>query len=163
MWRYAVGAGAALLLAFGGLLLFQRGPSPSPLAAVLPAMPGNASAAAPLPDAAPEADAKTREQKRFDRYDKDRNEAVSRDEYFAARHKAFARLDANGDGRLSFEEWAAKSIAKFTGADADKSGVLTRSEFAATAPPRRPPAARCACAKPVPAPSPAAKGDEEEN
>jgi hypothetical protein len=163
MWRYAVGAGAALLLAFGGFLLFQHGPARTPLAAVLPPMPGNASAAAPLPDAAPEADPKTREQKRFDRYDKDRNEGISRDEYFAARHKAFAKLDTNGDGRLSFEEWAAKSITKFTDADADKSGTLTRTEFATTAPKRRPQgASRCACGKPAPAPAPSPAGKEEE-
>jgi len=163
MWRYAVGAGAALLLAFGGFLLFQHGPARGPLAAVLQPAPAAAGTTTPLPDAAPEADAKTREQKRFDRYDKDRNDAVSRDEYFASRHKAFAKLDTNGDGRLSFEEWAAKSIAKFTGADADKSGTLTRTEFATTAPTRKVPSARCACAKPAPAPSPAAKDGEEEN
>lgn len=163
MWRYAVGAGAALLLAFGGFLLFQHGPARTPLAAMLPAIPGNASAAVPLPDTAPEADAKTREQKRFDRYDKDRNDTVSRDEYFAARHKAFAKLDINGDGRLSFEEWAAKSIAKFNGADADKSGTLNRTEFATTAPKRRPPGSKCACGKPAPAPSPAAKGEDDDN
>lgn len=163
MWRYAVGAGAALLLAFGGLLLFQRGPARSPLAAVLPAMPGNASAAEPLPDTAPEADAKTREQKRFDRYDKDRNDAISREEYFAARRKAFAKLDTNGDGKLSFEEWAAKSIAKFNDADADKSGTLNRAEFATTAPKRRPPGSKCACGKPGPTSSPAPKSEDDEN
>lgn len=164
MWRYAVGAGAALLLAFGGFLLFGHGPAPTPLAAVLPPAPVKAAGAVtPLPGKAPEADAKTREQKRFDRYDKDRDDTVSRDEYFAARRKAFAKLDANGDGRLSFEEWAAKSVAKFTGADGDKSGTLTRTEFATTAPPRRPASARCACVRPAPAPSPAARDGEDEN
>ncbi len=163
MWRYAVGAGAALLLAFGGFLLFGRGPARTPLAGVLQPAPAAAGAVTPMPDAAPAADTKTREQKRFDRYDKDRNDAVSRDEFFAARHKAFTKLDTNGDGRLSFEEWAAKSIAKFTGADADKSGTLTRTEFATTAPTRKAPGTRCACGKPAPAPSPAAKGEEEEN
>ncbi|RSV35375.1 histidine kinase [Sphingomonas sp. ABOLE] len=161
MWRYAVGAGAALLLAFGGFLLFQHAPGRGPLAAVLQPAPAAAGTTTPLPDAAPEADAKTREQKRFDRYDKDRNDAVTRDEYFANRHKAFARLDVNGDGRLSFEEWSVKAIAKFTGADADKSGALTRVEFATTAPTRKPASARCACGKPAPAPSPAAKDGEE--
>ncbi|WP_313534633.1 EF-hand domain-containing protein [Sphingomonas sp.] len=163
MWRYAVGAGAALLLAFGGFLLFQQGPARGPLAAALQPAPATAGTTTPLPDVAPAADAKTREQKRFDRYDKDRNDAVSRDEYFAARHKAFAKLDTNGDGKLSFEEWAAKSIGKFTGADADKSGTLTRTEFATTAPTRKVPGSRCACGKPAPTPSPAAKEGEEEN
>ncbi|OAN62678.1 EF-hand domain-containing protein [Sphingomonas sp. TDK1] len=163
MWRYAVGAGAALLLAFGGFLLFQHGPARAPLAAVLQPAPAAAGAVAPLPEVAPEADAKTREQKRFDRYDKDRNEAVSRDEYFTARHKAFAKLDTNGDGRLSFEEWAAKSITKFTGADSDKSGALTRAEFATTAPKRRPPGSRCACGRPAPAPTPVPRDGDDEN
>lgn len=163
MWRYAVGAGAALLLAFGGFLLFGHGPARTPLAAVLQPVAAAGGAPAPLPDAAPAADAKTREQKRFDRYDKDRSDAVSKDEYFAARYKAFARLDTNGDGRLAFEEWAAKSIAKFTGADADKSGALTRTEFATTAPTRKPLGTRCACAKPSSSPSPAVKGEDEEN
>ncbi len=164
MWRYAVGAAAALLLAFGGFLLFQPGPARTPLAAVIPPPPGAPASPDSLPEAAPIADAKTREQKRFDRYDHDRNEAISRDEYFAARHKAFARLDTNGDGRLSFEEWATKSITKFAGADADKSGTLTRAEFATTAVKRRPPAARCACSKPTPpAPAPAPENGDEDD
>ncbi len=162
MWRYAVGAGAALLLAFGGFLLFQQGPAHTPMAAILPPAPAAAGMPDPMPDTAPSADPKTREQKRFDRYDHDRNDAVSRDEYLAARRKAFAKLDTNADGRLSFEEWATKAITKFAGADADKSATLTRAEFATTAVKRRPPAARCACGK-APPPSPAADNGDEEN
>ena len=55
-------------------------------------------AAEELPRALP----KTREQKRFGRYDKDRDGAITRDEYLASRRKAYAKLDTNGDGRLSF-------------------------------------------------------------
>jgi hypothetical protein len=99
-----------------------------------------------LPDEAPSASAKTREQKRFDRVDKDKSDSITRDEYFALRRKAFAKLDTNGDGRLSFEEWGAKGIARFTGADSDKSGTLTRAEFATTAVKRKAPARpRCDC------------------
>ena len=152
MWRYAVGAGAALLLAFGGLLLFQRGPARSPLAAVLPAMPGNASAAEPLPDTAPEADAKTREQKRFDRYDKDLDGTITREEYLAARRKAYAKLDRDGDGKLSFDEWAIKATTKFATADHDKSGTMNAAEFATTAVKRRPAVRRdCPPARTAPA------------
>jgi hypothetical protein len=146
MWRYLVGACGALLLGLAGMFLFRGSAAPERM---LPAMPAANSAAAgeqaaPLPDEAPSASAKTREQKRFDRYDKDRNETVTRDEYLATRHKAFAKLDTDGDGRLSFDEWSAKTVAKFTGADKDRSGSLTRTEFAATAMKRstRP---RCAC------------------
>lgn len=163
MWRYLVGGLATLALVAAGMLLFNRG---ARSVAALPSAPlalAQTTDGGALPARVPEASDKTREQKRFDRYDKDRNEAVSRDEYFAARHKAFAKLDSNGDGKLSFEEWAAKSIAKFTGADADKSGTLTRTEFATTAPTRKPSAARCACAKPAPAPSATAKDGDDEN
>jgi hypothetical protein len=146
MWRYLVGACGALLLGLAGMFLFRGSAAPERM---LPAMPSTAGPVAteqeaPLPDEAPSASAKTREQKRLDRYDKDRNETVTRDEYLASRHKAFAKLDTDGDGRLSFDEWSAKTVAKFTGADKDKSGSLSRAEFAATAMKRsaRP---RCAC------------------
>lgn len=143
MWRYLVGGLAALLLVAAGVFLFKgsaiadHGLPAAPQAAVSGTTPA-------LPDAAPAATERTREQKRFDRYDKDRNGQVSRDEYLAARHKAFAKLDVDHDGKLAFEEWAAKAIAKFGDADKDKSGAMTAAEFATTAAKRsaRP---RCAC------------------
>lgn len=96
-----------------------------------------------LPEA-PAASERTREEKRFDRYDKDRDQRITRDEYLASRRKAWARLDTNGDGKLSFEEWSAKTLAKFSGADADRSGVLDRSEFATTKAVRKS-TPRCGC------------------
>ena len=101
-----------------------------------------------LPDDAvlPEASERTREQKRFDRYDKDRDATVTREEYLASRRKAFAKLDANGDGRLSFDEWAAKTVARFATADTDRSNTLTAVEFATTAPRRK---ARPSCVCPA--------------
>src|SRR3546814_9223897 len=51
------------------------------------------------PPAAPEASEQKREERRFNRYDKDRDEAITREEYLASRRKAFAKLDVNGDGR----------------------------------------------------------------
>lgn len=80
----------------------------------------------------PQAGASTREEKRFDRYDKDRDSAITRDEYLANRRKAYARLDLNGDGQLSFDEWSKKTVDKFAKADADSSGKLDRPEFATT-------------------------------
>lgn len=147
MWRYFVGAGAALLLGIAGLFLVRGSAAPEMR---LPGAPEARAAAIapddPLPAEAPSATAKTREQKRFDRYDKDRNDAVTREEYLLSRRKAYAKLDANHDGRLDFEEWATKTTAKFAGADADKSGALTRAEFVKTAPkPRAGAKPRCLC------------------
>lgn len=149
MWRYLVGAGAALLLAAAGVFLFRGTAAPelvppAPLAAI--------AAEEPFAEEAPRASARTREQKRFDRYDKDRNDAVTRDEYLLSRRKAFAKLDVNGDGRLSFDEWSVKTAAKFAGADKDKSGTLTRAEFLATAPKRRAAKPKCACPAAIAAP-----------
>src|SRR3546814_10681593 len=81
-----------------------------------------------------------REERRFNRYDKDRDEAITREEYLARRRKAYAKLDVNGDGRLSFEEWAIRTTDKFAKADADGSKVLTRAEFATTRVKRKAPA-----------------------
>lgn len=54
---------------------------------------------------APKADPKTREQKRFARYDKDKDGIITRDEMLGSRVTAFKKLDKNGDKFLSFEEW----------------------------------------------------------
>jgi hypothetical protein len=146
MWRYFAGGAGALLLALAAMFLFRGSAAPGAKAPPPPPAAQAEAAEDPLPDEAPSASARTREQKRFDRVDKDRNASITRDEYFAMRHKAFAKLDINGDGRLSFEEWAAKGIARFNGADSDKSGTLTRTEFATTAVKRKAPARpRCDC------------------
>lgn len=148
MWRYLAMAGAAVLLAVAGIFLFR---SPAVSALKLPAAPAARAAAvetedAALPAEAPRASDRTREEKRFDRYDKDRNDAITREEYLLARRKAWAKLDANHDGKLDFEEWAAKTTTKFTVADADKSGALSRAEFVATKPKVKAGAKpRCAC------------------
>ena len=143
MWRYVAGGGALAAAVGAGVLIAGRdGPSD-----VLPPQPRFQHAAAattaddaPVPEAAPA----TREQKRFDRYDKDRDGRITRDEYLAARRKAFAKLDSNGDGRLSFDEWAIKATTKFAGADKDGSGAMNAAEFATTAVKRKAPSrAKC--------------------
>lgn len=141
MKAFVAGVGSALLLTGAGFFIWQAqaesAPSiPAPRAAAAPAS-GNAPMG--LADLAPppQASERTREEKRFARYDKDRNGAVGSDEYLAGRRKGFAKLDLNGDGRLSFEEYAAKAVTKFQAADRDKSGVLNAPEFAATRPVRK--------------------------
>lgn len=130
MGRFLAGVASAMLLMAAGLFFWK---SDAGAENPIPPLPAVAGAAGPTllaaPPAAPE---KTREEKRFGRYDKDKDGAVTREEYLASRRKAYAKLDANGDGRLSFEEWAAKTSAKFVGADADRSGILTPAEFAST-------------------------------
>lgn len=128
MWRYLAGAAGALLLAGGGLALWQsvdQGPR------IAPAAPAEAAGPAPLEEP-PAATEQTREEKRFGRYDKDKDGKVSREEFLATRHKAYAKLDTNGDGRLSFEEWSLKTTTRFADADGDKSSALTPEEFVKT-------------------------------
>ncbi|KQU59194.1 histidine kinase [Sphingomonas sp. Leaf339] len=138
MWRYVAGGGAGLAAVAAGAILWTSRDTPS--VAALPARPIAAleQEQASLPDAVPEASAKTREEKRFGRYDKDRNGQITREEYLVSRRKAYAKLDTDGDGRLSFDEWAAKTNGKFATADADKSGTMSAAEFATTAVKRKP-------------------------
>ena len=132
MWRYIAGGVSALLLVTAGIIIFKGHASAPPPLAARPVIGAPAQAAA-LPDAVPEASDRTREQKRFDRYDKDRNGNVTREEFLAQRRKVYAKLDLNHDGVLSFDEWAVKAEAKFADADKDKSGAMTTAEFATTA------------------------------
>ncbi len=140
MWRYVLGGAAALLMTAAGILWFnaRARTTAAPSLATAPAATGTAATAGDdaLPASVPEATDQTREQKRFVRYDKDRDGIVSREEYLASRRKAFAKLDTNHDGQLSFDEWSANVIAKFVAADHDRSGGMTPAEFAATAPKR---------------------------
>ncbi|ODP38504.1 EF-hand domain-containing protein [Sphingomonas turrisvirgatae] len=156
MWRYLVGGIAALLMAAAGVFLFQSRatsePLPPPPEAKRLPVDGPAVEAEPLPalPTVPRASDRTREQKRFDRYDKDRSDTITLAELLEPRRKAFAKLDRNGDGKLSFEEWAVSGIKRFTNADADHSGMLTRTEFATTAPKRKSKAApKCDCREAV--------------
>lgn len=147
MWRYWAGAGAALALAGAGVMLFSGHASrPAALLATAPDAPAAGGGDQALPDDVPAATARTREERRFGRYDKDRDGQIAREEYLAARRKAFAKLDRNGDGQLSFDEWGAKAIARFATADRDRSGAMTAAEFATTAVTRRArPRARVNC------------------
>lgn len=145
MARWLAGITAVFLIIAGGFLALsgraeepQLPPAPQPrLAAAIPL--------SPIPNA-PEADPKSKEEKRFARADKDENGRITLAELVEPRRKAFAKLDVNSDGRLSFEEWAVRTIDKFEGADADQSKALTPAEYATTAPKPRKKKPNCACA-----------------
>lgn len=144
MARWLAGIAAVVLLITGGILAFNSNakepslpPAPEPrLAAAVPL--------SPIPSA-PEADPKSKEEKRFARADKDENGRITLAELVEPRRKAFAKLDVNSDGKLSFEEWAVRTIDKFEGADADDNEALTPAEYATTAPKPRPKKPACAC------------------
>ncbi|MCB5424541.1 hypothetical protein H0274_04665 [Altererythrobacter sp. CC-YST694] len=93
--------------------------------------------------APPEASELTREQQRFFRYDRNRDQRISRAEMLSTRTDAFRKLDKDGNNLLTFEEWAVATVDRFEGADKDEDGQLTAREFAVTAP--KPAAKKPAC------------------
>jgi EF hand len=147
MRRFLAGAGSALLLAGAGFFIWsglaQDDDDPVPDA---PAQSGSTPTAGP-PGQPPSADERSREQRRFDRLDRDNDGKVGQAEYLLSRRRAFDRLDANHDGHLAFEEWALSSSRRFAEADANHDASLSRPEFATTAPRRRPQTrqANCRC------------------
>lgn len=145
MTRWIAGIAAVLLLITGTVLaLSGRAQEPGIPTAPPPRLASAPTAMSPIPNA-PVADAKSKEQKRFARADKDENGRITLAELVEPRRKAFATLDVDRDGKLSFEEWAVRTIDKFEGADADRNKSLTPAEYATTAPKPRPPKPACAC------------------
>lgn len=152
MGRMLLGGIITILLLSGGFFLW-RGMSnvphsiitaaPPPADTALPVGADNQTGAPP-PDV-PRASNRSREQKRFDRYDRNRDGIITRVEMMSTRSAAFRRLDRDGNNLLSFEEWAAATGDRFTGADANGDGRLTAAEFATTAPHRRPQQRNCNC------------------
>lgn len=148
-----------VLMGAGVFLVREMAASEVPLPA-LPAQAAAQSGSAPLK--APVADEATKEEKRFNRTDRDKNGAIAKAEFLYTRHRAFQRLDTNGDGNISFDEYAAKTSEKFAKADGDRSGALDRREFATTRIIRKAKPARAEC-PPVKAPQPtASEGDDAE-
>ncbi|WP_221791935.1 histidine kinase [Aquisediminimonas sediminicola] len=132
MWRFLAGGGAVICLMAAGFFFWQGNARPQPVS-LLAMTPPPPKMDAPAPLETPEASPISREEKRFKRYDRDRNGLVTRPEYLMSRQKAFAKLDTDRDGKLSLVEYAVKTSAKFTAADGDKSGGLNLTEFAKTA------------------------------
>jgi len=145
MVRWIAGIVAVLLFIVGAALALQsRAEEPNLPAAPNPRLAAASTRLSPIPNA-PEADAKSKEEKRFARADKDEDGKITLAELVEPRRAAFARLDLDHDGNLSWEEWAVRTIDKFAEADADKSRALTPAEYATTAPKPRPKKPACAC------------------
>lgn len=153
MNRVILGALGALLLAGLGLFWMQgraeveqAAPPPDPAAQAAAKPEGLPSAdvgdmRGPAP---PEASELTREQRRFFRYDRNRDLKITRDEMLSTRTDAFRDLDADGNNLLTFEEWAITTSERFREMDGNGDDELTAAEFARSAPaPRATP--RCNC------------------
>jgi hypothetical protein len=154
MNRILLGALAALLLVAAGVFWWQgraatERAAPPPEAALATATPleelPTADGRGLHGAAPPEADEVTREQRRFDRLDRNRDGIITRNEMLAARAAAFRALDTDHNNLLSFEEWAVRTSNRFKAADADGDQRLTRAEFATTRP-KRPIDPHCRCA-----------------
>ncbi|MEO9462980.1 MAG: EF-hand domain-containing protein [Marinomonas sp.] len=102
--------------------------------------PGNKRG--PKPPAATEL---TKEEKRFFRYDRNRDRSISRAEMLSTRASAFRKLDKDGNNLLTFEEWAHTTVKKFDGADRNRNNELTEREFRTTRPKPRKKKPSCRC------------------
>ena len=148
MNRIVLGVFIGLLLVGVGLFWLQGraeveegAPPPEPPAAAPTGLP-SADVAGMRGPAPPEASELTREQQRFFRYDRNRDQRITRDEMLSTRTDAFRKLDKDGNNLLTFEEWAVATADRFDGADANGDRELNAREFASTAPQ---PAARPRC------------------
>src|SRR5690348_2511098 len=162
MLRFLAGAAATFLLMTGAFLIWQshaagapRLPDAPPARAASSFFGGGGQALQ-----APEASPKTREEKRFSRYDHNKDGKVEADEYLAARRRNFDKLDVDHNGALSFQEYAAKGIEKFNAADHDRTGWLTEAELATTAPPQAKRRGSCSCGRVQPSPTIAENGED---
>lgn len=144
MRRVLAGGVGALLLVAAGLWLWQTkayqenpipaAPPPAALSDALPEAGADAPAYGTAPPTPPEAPKSSREEVRFNRYDRNRDELISRIEMMGSRTKAFKALDTDGNNLLTFEEWAAATGQRFSAADANMDKLLTRKEFVTTRP-----------------------------
>ncbi|MBD3731039.1 MAG: hypothetical protein IE933_15215 [Sphingomonadales bacterium] len=152
MNRMILGAFLALVMAGVGLFWWQGraeveqgAPPPEPLplasgeAEIPTADPGDLRGPAP-----PEASELSREERRFFRYDRNRDRKISRVEMLSTRTDAFRKLDKDGNNLLTFEEWAVATADRFDKADANHDRELTMDEFRSTAP-KQAAKAKCAC------------------
>ena len=156
MNRIILGAVSALLLAGAGLFWWQgqasvdaSAPPPPPVAEIdasgaaledLPSEDGEGMQGAALPGA----NEASKEEKRFNRFDRNRDYQISRPEMLQPRVTAFRKLDTDHNNLLSFDEWSVTTSNRFKKADGNGDALLTRAEFAATKPkPAKKPACKC--------------------
>ena len=153
MNRVLLGAFGALVMVAIGLFMWQGravetqglAPPEAPAPAVAEPLPSAAPDAASMRGPSlPTADKPSDEQRRFARYDINRDLIVTRNEMLSTRVAAFRKLDKDGNNLLTFEEWAVATVDKFAGADRDRDDRLTPAEFATTKPKAKP-KPRCAC------------------
>jgi hypothetical protein len=148
--RIVLGAFGALVLAAVGLFWLQgraeveEGAPPPTAPAAAPTGLPSADVAGLEGPAPPEATELSREQRRFFRYDRNRDLKITRSEMLSTRTDAFRDLDADGNNLLTFEEWAVTTAQRFDQADANGDRELTQKEFASTAP-RASSTPRCNC------------------
>lgn len=156
MNRIVIGALGALLLVAAGIFWWQgRAASvaapPQPVLHAQPSESADDLADTDVGDMQgpdlPQASEQSREQKRFDRLDRDRDNRITRAEMMVQRVKEFRKLDLDHNNLLTFDEWAVKTDSKFKGADSNGDGWLTRAEFATTKPPPKKPTCSCAPAR----------------
>ena len=152
MNRLVLGAVGALLLAGLGLFWWQgraeveRGaPPPMPEPAATPDELPETDITGLEGPAPPEASELSREQRRFFRYDRNRDLKITRREMLSSRTDAFRKLDKDGNNLLTFEEWAVATASRFDKADANGDLELTQAEFATTAPKRGAKKRLCSC------------------
>jgi hypothetical protein len=153
MSRILAGGIAGLLMVAAGLFWWQGQASiepdaqPTVLSYKAPeeTIPeGDPNAVGQAPPMPASATPESREERRFHRYDRDRDGVITRNEMMASRVKAFRQLDVDHNNLLSFEEWAAATGQRFAAADGDGNGKVTPVEFAKTAPKAKaPPKCRC--------------------
>lgn len=178
MGRIVIGAVSALALVGAGFFWWQGRASleraaPPPVAV---GQGGDGSISLPEADphgrgaALPNATKKvvSKEERRFNRYDRNRDGTINRNEMLSTRVKAFQKLDVNHDNLLSFEEWAVKTSNRFKEIDRNGDGILSRAELNAyyaaqdaKKAEREKTKAACACGKP--APKRGAPDDDEED
>lgn len=153
MNRVLLGAFGALVLVAIGLFMWQGraietqglAPPEAPAPAVASPLPSAAADAASMRGPSlPSAEKPSDEQRRFARYDINRDLIVTRNEMLSTRAAAFRKLDKDGNNLLTFEEWAVATVVKFEGADKDRDDRLTPAEFGTTRPKTKP-KPRCAC------------------
>jgi len=154
MNRIVVGALGALLLVAAGTFWWQgraavEHNAPAPTLALASAseaveedLPEGDPGDAVGPDL-PQASEQSREARRYDRLDKDRDGRITRNEMLAPRAKDFRKLDVDGNNLLTFEEWAVATSNKFKAADANGDQWLSRPEFATTKQKAKKPACKC--------------------
>lgn len=156
MNRVILGAFGALLLVALGLFwvegraqVEEGAPPPEPGTAELAQDPDalpTAQVANLIGPTPPEASELTREQRRFFRYDRNRDLKITRNEMLSTRTDSFRKLDTDGNNLLTFEEWAITTSSRFAEMDANEDRELTQAEFATSAPaPRRSSRPSCDC------------------